>query len=475
MSVETPLRSEDRTEPADRRARGESREREPREAPASPGDSPGYRRYFLTLILLVMAFSTVDRYVVSILADDLKRDLGLSDRQLGWILGPSFTLVYSAAVLPIARLADRSVRRTIIAAGLFAWSLFTVATAWVQSFAQLFALRMAVGIGEATASPASQSLISDSVPPERRARGLSVISIGAVAGLALGMAGGGWASEYFGWRAALAIAGLPGIALAILFQLTVREPVRGASERGAASAQAASSWLADCRYLFSLPAFRWMIVGHAFALFFSIGKNSWEPSFLRRVYELGPAAAGTWYFLITPVPSALGIFFGGWLSDRWSRRDPRARMWVPALTQLACIPALYAFFVWPTDRVLALPFGLPELPVAFVWSAVGSVIGAGFTAPFLSSVQDLAPLRMRATAAAVLSLSGSGLGSALGPLAVGELNTWLEPRYGAEAIRWALVAILAAPVLCALTCLRAAKSLGADLARTRAENARGAA
>lgn len=440
---------------------------------AAPPASGGYTTYVLGLILLVMTFSTVDRFVVSILADDLKRDLGLTDRQLGWILGPSFTLVYSAAVLPIARLADRGTRRTIIAAGLFAWSLFTAATAGVQSFAQLFVMRMAVGIGEAAAGPASQSLISDSVPPERRARGLSVISIGAVAGLALGMAGGGWVSEAWGWRTAFVLAGLPGIGLAVLFRWTVREPERRASRGSAIAAAGASSWLEDCRYLFSLPTFRWMILAHACALFFSIGKNSWEPSFLRRVYELGPAAAGTWYFLITPLPGALGIFLGGWLSDRWSERDPRARMWVPALSQLACIPFLYAFLVWPADHTLALPLGLPALPVSFLFSAVGSVIGAAYSAPYLSTVQDLAPLRMRATAAAVLSLSGAALGSALGPLAVAELNLYFAASYGDEAVRWALVAILVVPVLCAAGSVRAARTLEADLAATHAEAAGG--
>ena len=118
------------------------------------------------MIVVVMMLSTVDRHIISILVDDIKADLSLSDRQLGFLLGPSFTVVYALSVMPLARLADRGVRRTIIALGLGAWSLFTMSTAWVQGFAQLFVMRMGVGIGEASAGPAIQSLVSDSVPPD---------------------------------------------------------------------------------------------------------------------------------------------------------------------------------------------------------------------------------------------------------------------------------------------------------------------
>lgn len=433
--------------------------------PASAAPQPtGYTSYVLVLILLVLTFSTTDRFIVSILADDLKRDLALSDRQLGWILGPSFTIVYSLAVLPLARLSDRSVRRSIIAAGLFAWSLCTAATAFVSSFAQLFLARMAVGIGEASASPASQSLISDLVPPERRARGISVVSIGGVTGLALGMAGGGWVSEHFGWRWAFAAAGVPGLALALLFRLTVREPARS----GARAEQGESGhWWNDTRSLFAVSSFGWLVAAHAVAMFFSTGKNAWEPAFLRRVYEMGPAAAGAWYFLITPLPAMFGIYLGGWLCDRWSRSDPRARMWVPLLSQLLSIPPLYLFFVWPREDVVALPMIGAEIPVSFFFSALGSVIGAGYTAPMLSTAQELAPPRRRALAAAVMSLTGAALGAAFGPMAVAELSTLFEPTAGAEAVRWALVATLVVPAAGAIVCALGARSLARDLARAR--------
>ena len=122
------------------------------------------------MIVVVMMLNTIDRNIISILLDDVKADLALSDQQMGWILGPSFTLVYAISVLPLARWADQGVRRNIIALGLGAWSLFTIATGWVQGFVQLFVMRMGVGIGEASASPAIQSLVSDTVPPEQRSR-----------------------------------------------------------------------------------------------------------------------------------------------------------------------------------------------------------------------------------------------------------------------------------------------------------------
>jgi MFS family permease len=436
--------------------------------PTAATPSSRYTRYFLLMIVLVMLLNTVDRYIVSILLDDIKRDLDLTDRQLGWILGPSFTIVYAICVLPVARWADRGVRRNIIALGLSLWSLFTLSTAWAQSFVQLFIMRMGVGIGEASASPAAQSLISDAVPLEQRSRGLSMISIGAILGIAVGMAGGGWINELWGWRVAFFVAGVPGLLLAALFRATIREPARGAIEGRSEDSETRGSWWDDCRHLLSLPSMRWLLVAHALALFYSTGKGAWEPTFIRRIYDMGTGAVGTWYFITTPIPGAFGIFLGGWLCDRWKQRDQRAHLWVPIVSALGSVPFLVAFLVWPEDDRMPLPLGLPDMPVAFFFSIVGSVIGAMYTAPFLAAVQGLARLRNRASAAALFSLTGSGIGSGLGPLLVGDLSARFEASYGEESLRWALVAVTLSLGFTAVTSLLAARTFRADLAASQA-------
>lgn len=431
--------------------------------------SDAYRRYLFAIIVGVMMLNTVDRHVVAILVDPIKLDLDLTDSQMGWILGPSFTLVYTASVLPLARWADRGVRRNIIALGLSVWSLFTMATGWVQGYLQLFVMRMGVGIGEASASPAIQSLVSDTVPPEHRSQGLSFISVGAVLGLAVGMAGGGWVNELWGWRAAFVIAGAPGLLVALLFRLTVREPVRGQSEGRAGEEGGQRTLLDDGRYLLSLPAMRWLLVAHAFALLYTSGKGAWEPSFIIRTYDMGTGAAGTWYFLTTPIPSMFGLWLGGWLCDRWAARDERAYLWVPAVSLLGSLPFMVLFLLWPEDHRVDLGGGLPLFPVAFAWSIASSILGAMHSAPFLSLVQGLARVRMRASAAALFSLTGTGVGSAIGPLVVGYLSQSFELAYGDDSLRWGLVWLSLGFVASAATCVLAARTVRGDLSRARAE------
>lgn len=437
------------------------------EATPPPLYSTAYVNYVLGVVLLVMVFNIVDRTITSILLQQIKQDLDLSDRQLGVLVGLAFAVLYSIASLPIARLADHGVRRTIIAAGLLAWSAATAVTALVGNFWQMLAARMAVGIGEAAGSAPSQSLISDYVPPERRARGLSVVSIGAVAGLALGQIAGGWLGEWYGWRAAFVIAGVPGIAVALLVRFTVAEPPRGHSEGGVRSGTSESLGEA-VRYMLSLPSFLWLLVAGSLALIASMGRNLWEPTFLIRVYGMREGAAGTWYFLIGPLPAALGIYLGARLADRLGQRDARWYMWVPVIGLTIAAPLQSAFVLWPQTHRLALAGGLPDLPVAFLFSAAGAVTGSLFTAPLLAVTQNLVRPSMRALAAALTTAIHGLIGHGIGPLIVGDLSDRLTPAFGPFAIRYALLFATLMPLAAAAGCAACARTLRADLARAKA-------
>jgi len=424
----------------------------------------------LGVVLVVMIFNNVDRTILSILVEPIKAEFGVSDTAMGAAMGLAFTLVYSFVSLPVARWADFGVRRSIIALGLFVWSGFTAATALVQGIGELFAMRMGVGIGEAAGTPPSLSLLSDYLPFHRRAAGLSVISIGAVSGMGLGMIAGGWINELHGWRMAFVAAGLPGILLAVIVRFTVREPRRGGSEVAPRSLVGESAQQA-VRYLLRRPTFRWILLANAIALFAAMGRNLWEPSFLIRTYELGTASAGTWYFVTSPLPSMLGIYLGGRFADRLGVRDPRWYLWIPALGHLLSVPILLGFLLWPeTDRIgvpagLVPWIGIEGIPVAFVLSTIGSVLGSFFTAPFLATIQGIAKLRMRALAAALSTIVSSFVGLAAGPLLVGLVIDSFQASHGANALRYSLLIPTAAPILSAIVCLFGAGAVGPDLER----------
>lgn len=255
-------------------------------APEQPPPSKAYTGYVLFMVLVVMIFNNVDRTILSILVRPIKQEFALSDTQMGWLLGPAFSIVYVVLALPLGRYADvGGIRRSIIAYCLLVWSGFTAGTALAQSYVQIFLMRMGVGVGESGATAPSISMLSDYLSPAARARGISVISIGAVSGMGIGMIMGGWIEESYGWRMAFVAAGTPGVAFALLFRLTIREPVRGANERRALANN--PPFLESLRFLLQSQTFRYILLANAFTLFAAMGRNLWEPTFLIRSYEVG--------------------------------------------------------------------------------------------------------------------------------------------------------------------------------------------
>ncbi|HIE60630.1 MAG TPA: MFS transporter, partial [Microbacterium sp.] len=353
--------------------------------PDDPNSPPAaysrrYVFYAIAVVFLVSVVNVVDRYILSVLAPSIKADLELSDTSMGLLLGPSFSVVHFLAVLPAAWLADRYARRTVIAFGLFVWSAMTSLGAGAQNFGQLFLTRMGVGIGEAAGSPPSVGLLSDTAPTSLRTRALSAITVGALVGVAAGMVLGGYLGETHGWRVALLAVGLPGLALALLVRLTLREPPR-ASGPGVSPGAAA-------RHLFGFPSFRWAVAGVCVANIAIAGRNLWEPSFLDRSYGLTGAELGLVYVLIGAGPSAIGALVGASLADRQAAHDVRWLAWICAGSIGLGTPFLIAFLLWPVDHVIEI--ANLSIPVGYGWSVIGSFILGFFSPPMASLAQALA-------------------------------------------------------------------------------------
>jgi len=245
----------------------------------------------LAILVVVYAVNFIDRQLLSILLQPIKEELGASDVLMGLLTGPAFALFYTFAGIPIARLADRHSRRAIMAVGIAFWSVITALTGAARSFGALALARIGVGIGEASATPAAHSLISDYFPPERRTGALAIYNVGSSLGILFGLMLGGWLKEAFGWRMTFAVVGLPGLMVALGVWLAVPEPRRGLSEARADSG--AQPGLGETlRFLATQQSY--LHVAFAAALYACNGYAllAWVPTFFVRVHVLGFAEIG---------------------------------------------------------------------------------------------------------------------------------------------------------------------------------------
>lgn len=410
------------------------------------------------MLTAMYAFNYLDRYVLAMLIQPIKLELQISDSMLGFLTGPAFAVLYAGFGIPLARLADRTSRRAILTLAFAAWSACTALSGLAVNTAQLALARVGVGIGEAGGTAPAHSLISDYFAPGARARALAIFQMGVYLGMFMGIYAGGVLAVEIGWRKTFMAAGLPGLALALLLWLSVREPARGGVS--AAAVPAAPLPLGHgLRLLWRLRSFRWLVLGGGIASFAGTGFGAWVPTMFVRVHDLSLADVGRTYAWYN-VPAALvGTLAAGWLADRLARRDPRWLVRVPVLSLVLSLPFLLgvALLRDPQQALLcAIPSGL---------------LGAGWAPPVYGAAQNLAPPRMRALASAVLVLSLTLLGQGAGPQLVGLLNDALAPRFGVEAIRWSLAIVLATSLIGAAMILRASRHFARDLA----EAARGTA
>jgi MFS family permease len=408
-----------------------------------------YARYVLGLLFAANVVSMLDRQVLTILVQPIQDELAISDTAMGLLTGLGFAFVYSLAGLPVARWADRGVRRSILAGGIVVWSALTILMGFAQGAGQLFAARMGLGVAQTTSGAPAQSLLSDYFPPERRGGAIAVLTIGGGVGIALALLMGGWVNQLYGWRTALMVAGLPGFLLALLVRLTLREPIRGAAEQGVVDSRRYST-RETLGYMWGLRSFRHILATSALHAFASLGTSVWLPTFLARAHALGSGEIGSWLAGVSAL-GMIGTFLGGRLSDRLGGADPRWSMWLPAISTAVAIP-FYALFLLSST-----------MPAGFGFYVFATFFGAMWAAPCFAMVQGLARVSMRATAAALLSLTLNLMGLGLGPLLVGVLSDWLTPEYGREALRYALLVLLVAHAWAGVHHLLAARTLREDL------------
>ena len=412
--------------------------------------SPAYTRYVLGLLFGVAVFALVDRQIFGMLIEPLRREFGVSDTWLGLASGLGFALFYAAAGIPIARWADRGVRRSIIALGLFAWSALTLASGLVTSFSQLVLARLAIGVGEAAGTPPSHALLSDYFPPERRAGALSIYTAGASVGVFLAYLLGGAIQELWGWRAVFLCLGAPGVALALLVRFTLREPPRGRFETAEPPRPVPTR--EALRRILALASYRHLLAAFGLHSLAFTGASTWNPAFLARVHGMQAGEIGAMLAFGSAACMGLGILAGGRATDRLAARDPRWTLRAPGIATLATAPFTLAFLFAPT-RELALACLVPS---AFL---------TGFGTPGLhAATQDLARPATRATAAALNLLVLTLIGAGLGPSLVGVLNDALHGIFGAGAIRWSLALVAATSLWSGTHALLAARSFRADLA-----------
>jgi MFS family permease len=396
-----------------------------------------YRYYVAWLLCGVYTLSIMDRQLVAILVEPIRKEFVLQDWHMGLLSGFAFAIFYTVLGVPLARLADRNNRVTIIGVSLLVWSAFTGLTGLARTFVHLLIARVGVAVGEAGCNPAAYSLIGDYFEARRRATALSIFHMGGYIGSFLGLLLGGWIGHTYGWRAAFLLVGLPGIAVALLMKLTLRELPRGFSDPVRAVAEPPPVGQV-VRALLTKTSFRHLAFAAALHNFAVYGVGNWYAAFLMRSHGMNVAKAGTILAICTVIGGAAGTYLGGMLSDRLAarRHESRYYLWVPALSLIVGFPLSQGVLLFDdTSIVIAL-----LTPVV--------MCSAASLAPSIAATYGLVGIRERALASAVLLFIVNLIGLGLGPLFAGFASDQLrqmflgqgltEAEALGEGLRWSL-------------------------------------
>jgi len=405
---------------------------EPKPSAEKDQSPKAYAWYALALLTVVYILNFLDRSLIYILFTPIKKEMAFSDLQLALLGTTSFVIFYTALGIPFGRLADRVVRKNMIAGGLAVWSLFSGLTGFANSFWTLFFCRVMVGVGEATLGPAALSLLSDYFPPHRRATVQAIYSSGIAVGAGIAFFLGGWIGQHFGWRWAFYLLGFPGLMVAVLVFLLKEEP-RGRTE--IATAKYTSK---DWKILLQSVPLRFHYLGYAL---FGLAANNlsiWGATFFVRVHQFDIATIGFFGGALSLVAGVPGTILGGWAADRFRGVGRGGRMLFSSVAALVAIP-FWLMLIFSSSIPLLLLANLVLLGLSLMWLG-----------PAAADVHDIAGPHLRGLGIGIyffsVNIAAYGVGSNL----IGKLNDWLGASTSPLQMRYSL---LVCPAACGLAAL----------------------
>ena len=415
--------------------------------------APRDRWYVLGVLTVVYAVNIADRFCISTLIEPIRTELHLSDGSVAWLTGGALGVFYVTIGIWVAVLADRLNRSRILALALAAWSAITALCGLTHSYIQLLLARFGVGIGEAGGTPPSTSILADKFPPAHRPLALTVFALGACLGAWLGSSVAGAAAEHSGWRAAFLVLGVPGMAIALLVALTIREPRRGQLD---AAAGTSSATLGDTlRFLGRQRSAVHLLLGGAVATFWSWGLMWWTPAFLQRSHHMTVGQAGGLLGRMHLIAGTASTLLTALLMGQRTAADPRyvTRL----LAWLAAVATVPSIMLYRAESETAA--------TALLWIFVPAVYF--YIGPILGLLQNVTPANMRATVCAILLFAANIANLLLAPQLIGWLSDWFAASFGAgvESLRWALLALAPTGLWAAWHLWTAGRTIREDEAR----------
>lgn len=398
---------------------------------SAAGEGRYYRTYLVCLLAAILALNGLDGTALGLVLPNIKIALHLTDTELGVLTGIAFSLFYSTAGIPLGRWADRGDRVAIIVLTTSLWGVMVMLVGAARSFVELLILRAAVAVGEAGCVPAAYSLIGDYFPREERPRAVASYLAGTYLSLILGYLGAGWLSAHYGWRTMFVCIGAPSVLVAAVAGWTLAEPRRLQRQSFPDLVRRAESvpLLQAARKLWRIRTFRYLLAALCVNFFFGSGQLVWQPSFFARSYGMKAEQLGLYFALIYGAGGLLGTYCGGHWASRYAPNNERLQLRAIALFN-AGLGVLSAFIYLVKDPAVSMSLlGL---------GIIGSAIGNG---PVFATIQTVVPERMRAISISLIYLFANLLGTGLGPLLVGGLSDALHAYFGAESLRYALLAM----------------------------------